>query len=108
MKGRFGPYLKYGDRNISLPKKSDPLSISLEECAAVIADDGRKKSGPVAEWGDIQVLRGKYGPYIKYAGSNYKIPAGTDAETLTEEQCRTIISEGAPTKKRSFPRKSSR
>lgn len=108
MKGRFGPYLKYGDRNISLPKKSDPLSISLEECAAVIADDGRKKSGPVAEWGDIQVLRGKYGPYIKYAGSNYKIPAGTDAETLTEEQCRAIISEGAPTKKRSSPRKISR
>ena len=98
-KGRFGPYLKFGDQNFSLPKKADPLKVSLEECIAAI-EAGRNKApenAVMAEWGDIQVINGRYGPYIKAAGSNYRIPKGTDAATLTEETCKAIIAEAKPT-----------
>ena len=98
-KGRFGPYLKFGDQNFSLPKKADPLKVSLEECIAAI-EAGRNKApenAVMAEWGDIQVINGRYGPYIKAAGSNYRIPKGTDAATLTEEACKAIIAEAKPT-----------
>ncbi len=48
---------------------------------------------------DIQVINGRYGPYIKHAGSNYKIPKGTDAARLTEEACLEIINNSKPTEK---------
>ena len=99
-KGRFGPYLKYGDRNISLPKKTDPLKVDLETCIRLIEESGTKKEKSViAEYqdSDIQVLEGAYGPYIKHNGSNYRIPKGTDAASLTEEKCKEIISSSEPT-----------
>ncbi len=91
--GRFGPYLKYGDRNVSLPRGANPVTISLEECVKVIADAQTKASNAViSEFGDgIRVLNGRFGPYIKQDKSNYKIPKGTDAAALTEEDCRAII-----------------
>ena len=98
-KGRFGPYLKFGDQNFSLPKKADPLKVTLEECIAAI-EAGRNKTTEktvLAEWGDIQILAGRYGPYIKAAGGNYRIPKGTDAAGLTEEQVREIIAGTTPT-----------
>jgi len=97
-KGRFGPYLKFGDKNYSLPKKADPLTVTLDECIAAI-EEGRNKTTAMtvmAEWGDIQVINGRFGPYIKAAGSNYRIPRGTDAAALTEEQCKEIIANGKP------------
>ena len=97
-KGRFGPYLKFGDKNYSLPKKADPLTVTLDECIAAI-EEGRSKTTAMtvmAEWGDIQVINGRFGPYIKAAGSNYRIPRGTDAAALTEEQCKEIIANGKP------------
>ncbi len=103
--GRFGPYLKYGAKNISLPRGKNPLSITLEECAEIIAKAGQKAAGPIAQWGDIQVIDGNYGPYIKYNGSNYKLPKGTDPATLTEEQCKAIIETEAPTQRRGFRKK---
>ena len=97
-KGRFGPYLKVGDSNVKLPRGVDPLKISLEECLAIIEADKQKPAGGVlAEFGEIQVISGRYGPYLKAGGKNYRIPAGTDASALTEEDCRAIISGGKPT-----------
>lgn len=99
-KGRFGPYIKYGDRNISLPRGTDPLKIDLQTCIILISESQEKKSGEVlAEYtdSDIQVINGAYGPYIKHAGSNYKIPKGTDPSTLDEEKCKEIISTSEPT-----------
>ena len=99
-KGRFGPYLKYGDRNISLPKKTDPLKVDLETCIRLIEESGTKKEKSIiTEYkdSDIQVLEGAYGPYIKHNGSNYRIPKGTDAASLTEEKCKEIISSSEPT-----------
>ena len=103
LKGRFGPFLKYGDRNFSIPRGKDPLKITLDECAAII-EDGLSKTAAnsvMAEYKDsyIQVINGRYGPYIKHAGSNYKIPKETDAATLTEAACLEIINNSKPTEK---------
>ena len=99
-KGRFGPYIKYGDKNISLPRGTDPLKVDLQTCIGLITENKEKKSGEVlAEYqeSDIQVINGAYGPYIKHAGSNYKIPKGTDPSTLDEEKCKEITSTSEPT-----------
>lgn len=103
LKGMFGPYIKYGDKNFSIPRGKDPLKITLDECAAII-EDGLSKTAAnsvMAEYkdSDIQVINGRYGPYIKHAGSNYKIPKETDAATLTEAACLEIINNSKPTEK---------
>ena len=103
MKGRFGPYLKYGDKNVSLPKGKDPVKISLQECVELIeAAAGKTEANPpIADFKDsgIQVINGRYGPYIKSGNSNYRIPKSTDASTLTEEMCKDIIEKSKPTAK---------
>ena len=99
-KGRFGPYMKYGDKNVSLPRGTDPLKIDLDSCIKLIEDSLSKKTGGIiAEYkdSDIQVIDGTYGPYLKHAGSNYKLPKGTDPSTLTEEKCKEIIETSEPT-----------
>ena len=99
-KGRFGPYIKYGDKNISLPRNSDPLKIDLESCIQLIEQAAAKQPNAIIatfEESDIQVIDGNYGPYIKHAGRNYKIPKGTDASSLSEEACKEIISTSQPT-----------
>ena len=101
-KGRFGPFLKYGTLNVSMPKGADPLRISLEESISLI-EAGRQKeqaaSLPLKAWkeSDIAILNGRYGPYIRHAGGNYRIPKGTDAAQLDEQACRQIIEAGSPT-----------
>ena len=101
-KGRFGPYLKYGDKNVSLPKGTDPLRVSLDQCMEVIENAASKPEKQIISdftASGIQVIAGNYGPYIKFDGGNYRIPKGTDAETLTEDDCKKIIEEGKPTGK---------
>ena len=102
-KGRFGPYIKYGDKNVSLPRGTDPLKVDLATCVKLIEDSrNNTKGGIIIEYkdADIQVIDGNYGPYIKHAGSNYKLPKGTDPATLTEEKCKEIISSSAPTSRK--------
>ena len=103
-KGRFGPYLKVGDKNVSLPKNVDPLSVTLEECLSIIEAAEKKVAvnAVIAEFkdSDIQILNGRYGPYIKHSGSNYKINKGVDASALTEEDCKNIIANSQPTDKK--------
>ena len=99
-KGRFGPYIKYGDKNVSLPRGTDPLKVDLNTCIEIIEDSLNKKTGGVImefQDSDIQVIDGTYGPYIKHAGRNYKLPKGTDASLLTEDKCKEIISSTEPT-----------
>ena len=99
-KGRFGQYIKYGDRNVSLPRGTDPLKIDLESCIGIIEESLNKKTGGIiAEFqeSDIQVINGAYGPYIKHAGGNYKIPKGTDPAALTEDKGKEIIGSSEPT-----------
>jgi DNA topoisomerase-1 len=100
-KGKFGPYLKYGDKNVKLPRGKDPLAITLEECTALIQEMSTQapQQTVIAEFGDIRVLQGKFGPYIKQGDSNFKIPRGTSAEALTEADCKAIIANTQPTGK---------
>ena len=99
LKGRFGPYIKYGDKNVSLPRGADPMRISEEECIRLVAEaaTGAAAPAPIREFPDagISVLKGRYGPYIKWNDRNFRIPRGTDAAALTEADCRKII-ESAP------------
>ena len=102
-RGRFGPYLKYGDKNVKLPRGKDPLRITLEECTALIQEASAEKPAQtyLAEYGDIKVINGRYGPYIKQGTANYKIPKDKDATRLTEAECQEIIAQSEPTKKTS-------
>ena len=99
MKGRFGPYIKYGDKNVSMPRGENPVTISLEKCIELIEASLNKPASSVMQEfeGGIQVINGNYGPYIKYDGGNYRIPKGTEAESLTLEDVKKIIAEGHPT-----------
>ena len=102
-KGRFGPYIKYGDKNVSLPRGTDPLKVDLDTCVRLIEESANKKSGGIIhefKESDIQVIDGAYGPYIKCGKSNYRIPKGTDATSLTEEKCKEIINSSEPTGRR--------
>ena len=103
MKGRYGPYIKHGDRIVSLPKGADPLKVSLEECIGIIGEDRKKVpiNAVLLEFPDsgVSVLNGRYGPYIKKDGANYRIPKGTDASTLTEAACMAIINNSKPSEK---------
>ena len=100
-KGRFGPYLRYGDRNVKLPRNADPLKVTLEQCVPLIeAEAAAPAENPViAEWGDLKIVNGRYGPYLKAGDQNYRIPKGTDVSTLSEADCQAIISGSQPTAK---------
>lgn len=100
-KGRFGPYVKHGDKFVSIPKGEDPLSITQERAIELVlakrkADAEKFIKGFDAD-PEIQVLNGRWGPYLKAHGENYKIPKTLDAQLLTLEQAQKIIAE-APAK----------
>ena len=94
-KGKFGPYLKYGDINITLPRKTDPLTVTLDACIAAINEQraAAPENNILQEFpaDDIIVINGRYGPYIKHAGKNFRIPKGAKAEELTLDQCKELI-----------------
>ena len=105
--GRFGPYVRHGKSFVSLKPKEgdDPYSVSLDRAIELIeAKKEEDKNKFIAvfdkEEPEIQVLRGRYGPYIKSGRKNYKIPKGVEPETLTREDCLQIISETPTAKKR--------
>ncbi len=110
-KGKFGPYLKYGDKNISLPRGKDPMTISEAECVTLIAAEQAKTpvNAVLREFpgSGISIMNGRYGPYLKRDGQNYKIPKGKDAAALTEADCLAIVSSSDPTarSKRRYPKK---
>lgn len=94
--GRFGPYIRHDGKFISLPRGLDPYAVTEEEAVQLIEEKRKKDSEKtISIFGEgdeeIQVLNGRYGPYITYQKGNYKIPKGTDAATLAEEQCKEII-----------------
>lgn len=92
--GRFGPYIRYNGKFVSLGKNLDPLTVTLEEAGNLIAEHNKKEEEKfIAEFKDedIQILNGRYGAYIKHKKENYKIPKGSDAKSLTLEDCLKII-----------------
>jgi len=95
--GRFGPYVQLGKLFVSIPKDEDPLNITLERAIELIEAkrEAEEKSHlkKFAKDPDLEVRSGRWGPYISYQGTNYKIPKKDHdrAAQLTLEECRTII-----------------
>lgn len=95
--GRFGPYIKHDGKFISLPKGYDPYSVSIEDAIPLIEEkrkkDAEKLIKTFTEDEDLQILNGRYGPYISYKKSNYKIPKGTAPESLDFDAAMKIVNE---------------
>ena len=107
--GRFGPYIKYGASYVTLPKTYDPLCVTFEEVKELI--EAKKKAEAeriIKEFPQepgLQVLNGRFGPYIAYKGSNYKLPKSVTPAELSLEECLEIVkkqqdSGKAPAKRR--------
>ncbi|MBO4665559.1 MAG: type I DNA topoisomerase [Paludibacteraceae bacterium] len=88
--GKYGPYLRFKGEFISIPKSIDPMAITEEQAQQLIAEKEQKQE-PIHVWGDIQVLNGRYGPYLKKGESNYRIPKSVDAAKMTEKDALTLI-----------------
>lgn len=93
--GRFGPYVRYDKLFVAIPKETDPMEITLDEAVELIKNkmEAEKKkfikafdSDP-----DMQILNGRYGPYINYQKKNYKIPENIEPMDLNLEACFKII-----------------
>lgn len=93
--GRFGPYIKHDNKFVSLSKEYDPFSINLDEAIHLIQDKRQKDKEKILkvfkEDPEVQILNGRFGPYIAYKKTNYKIPKKTEIENLTYEDCMKII-----------------
>jgi DNA topoisomerase-1 len=101
--GRFGPYIRHDNKFTSLSKEDDPYTIehnrAIELIEAKRKADAEKFIKSFDENPDIQVLNGRYGPYIKAGKKNVKIPKDKDPKSLTLEEC-LDLAEKTPDKKR--------
>ncbi|MBR3164185.1 type I DNA topoisomerase [Candidatus Saccharibacteria bacterium] len=102
--GPFGPYLKAGKYNIPI-KDYDPYTITLEEAEPLYE---QKRDSYIADWGEIQIINGAYGPYVKGPGRRnfVRIPKETDPKSLTKEQAEALLA-NKPKKKTRRPAKRS-
>ncbi len=100
--GRFGPYVKHDNKFASIPKEEDPYSIQFDRAVELIKEkrkaDANKFIKTFEENSDVQVLNGRYGPYIKVGRKNVKIPKDKKPEELSLEEC-LELAEKAPEKK---------
>ena len=98
--GRFGPYVLHAGKYTSLPKDADPMAVTLEEAIRLIEEkrkaDTQKHMKVFAEDEKLEVLNGRYGPYLVYDGKNYRLPKAMHekAGQLTYEECMAIINKG--------------
>ncbi len=93
--GRFGPYVQYGAKKYaSLKKEDDPYTVTLERALEIIREKQTIEANRIImEFGDtgIQVLNGRYGPYITDSKKNAKIPKDREPHTLTLDECRALL-----------------
>jgi DNA topoisomerase-1 len=92
--GRFGPYVKYGSKYVSLKDPDDPYKVTLERAIEVIeAKKVADANRIIQDFGvdDIQVLNGRYGPYITDKARNARIPKDRDPKSLTLDECRELL-----------------
>jgi len=95
--GRFGPYVLHQKKYTSLPKEADPLTITLDQAIHLIQEkrlqDNKKHLKTFDEDEKLEVLNGRYGPYLVYDGKNYRLPKAMHAraEELTYDECMKII-----------------
>ena len=93
--GRFGPYVLHNKVYVSLPKTLDPMEVTLEEAEQVILEKRAKEAERHIKQFDqepqLEILNGRYGPYIAYQGKNYKIPKELVPQEMTLEACMEVI-----------------
>ena len=93
--GKFGPYIRHNAVFVSVPKDKDPMELALEEAIELIKAKREVVENKVIktfdENPDMQVLNGRYGPYIAYQKKNYKIPEGVEPQNLDLEACFKVI-----------------
>ena len=103
--GRFGPYIFHNKKYVSLPKGADPLTFTLEDSIKLIEDKRKEEKErhlkKFEEDAKLEVLNGRYGPYIAYDGKNFRLPKNLHerAAELTYEECMEIIN-NTPVKKK--------
>ena len=104
--GPFGPYLKGGKYNIPLGKEFDPYTITLEEAEPLYE---KKRDSYIADWGEIQIIEGAYGPYVKGPGRRnfVRIPKDVDPKTVTKTQAEEYLA-NKPKKTRRPSKRSTR
>lgn len=111
--GRFGPFVRWNSKFVSIPKDKDPMSITLEEAIDLIKakmlKDEQKFIKSFDEEPELQILNGRFGPYISYQKKNYRIPKTVENPAeLTLDDCKKLIEEAAAkpaAKKRSGSKK---
>lgn len=106
--GRFGPYVLHDKKFVSIPKTDDPYTVTLARTVELIEGkrvaDANKLIKGFPEDPDIQVLNGRFGPYIKAGKKNVKIPKGKEPKDLTYEEC-VELAANAPEAKGRFARR---
>ena len=99
--GRFGPYILHQKKYTSLPKDTDPMTITLEEAIALIKEkrqqDEKRHLKTFEEDSKLEIINGRYGPYIAYDGKNFRLPKNMyqRATELTYDECMKIINSSA-------------
>lgn len=101
--GRFGPYVKYGNRYVSVPKEDDPYTVTLPRALELIA--AKKEADAkriIQEFGTsgVRVLNGRYGPYVTNGEKNARVPKDSDPAALTLEDCQKLLAKAPARKKR--------
>ena len=96
--GRFGPFIRHDGKFVSIPKDLNPLTITAEEAIALIegkrVKDEQRFIKKFEEDPEMEILKGRFGPYISYQKANYRIPKTvTDPTILTLEDCKMIIAD---------------
>ena len=93
--GRFGPYIQNNGLYASLPKTMDPMTVTLEEAIELLQKkqeaEAQKHIKKFEEEPELEILNGRYGPYIAYKGSNYKIPKDIIPQDLSLQACLEIV-----------------
>ena len=107
--GKFGPYLRLGNKFYSLPKDEDPMEVTYDRAVEIIAMRRQEEAAKVIltfpENPEIQVLNGRFGPYLRAGKSNIKIPKGVKPEELSLEECLKLAAEAANAPKKAPFRK---
>ena len=107
--GRFGPYVKHNSLFFSLSKTDNPMSVTRERAIEIIEAKRQKdKENTIREFDEdptVKVLKGRFGAYIKIKTKNFKIPKGTDPESLSFEDCIKISEDPKNAPKKAFKRK---
>ncbi|MFP4647593.1 MAG: DNA topoisomerase I [Halorhodospira sp.] len=98
--GRFGPYVRYGNKFVSIPKDEDPYTITKERAHELVREKKRADANRIIhDFGDgLQILHGRYGPYITNGEKNAKVPKDREPDSLTHEECQELIAK-APARK---------